>query len=101
MRVEMPLRVRRSIAWSLVKAHRIWKGNAEDAIIDGNNLLQRSRQLRDFGAVQLRHASEMSSATEQHFERPHRPEGHNRHETIVAADYTRLFALFDSYVITK
>ena len=47
------------------------------------------------------HASEVAAAADQNLERPNRPEGHERDEAVVLANYAHLLALFQCNVVTE
>ncbi len=47
------------------------------------------------------HASEVAAAADQNLERPDRPEGHERNETVVLANHAHLLTCFQCDVVTQ
>src|SRR5262245_26301672 len=84
-----------------MKAHGVGERNTKHTIVGGDYLFQSSCQLRNLVAFQLRQARQMPPAAQQHFERPHSPERHDRDEAVIAADHTSAFLVFDFDVIAK
>lgn len=89
MRMEVPLRMTRSVGGRLVKAHRVGKRNGEHLVIGGSDTLKYVGQKDVVIGGESAQACEVVAAANQNLEWPDRPKGNERDEPFVLTDNAR------------
>jgi len=72
-----------AIRGRLMKSHRIREGNSKNFVVCRSNTVQHLAQIPGILRRKFIHASDVSSAADQDFKRPNRPEGYNSYESFV------------------
>lgn len=101
MRVEVPLGMFVIVHWSLVKAHGIREGNAENLIVGGCDQFENLAERSNMVSSELQQVPKMPVAADQYFEGPDSPERHERHETIILANQACFLLIFQIEVVTQ
>src|SRR5579862_3289088 len=65
-----------------MEAHGVREGDAENLVVGGSNALQNIAQMPAIFRSEVVHTTHMATTANQNFERPNRPEGHERTEDI-------------------
>ena len=87
MRMEMPLAMLFSIAWSLMEAHRIGEARLEEIIVAHRRLLHDVGQRCALRIAKVCERSNMLLRQHQRLKRPHcPPRNHNKKLVILADD---------------